>query len=70
MKLADIRTKSDKELQTLLTDSRKALADAAVDIRTKQVSNVKQIAGIKKTIARTITEQKEREFKKLEESNG
>lgn len=69
MKVADIRGKSDKELQTLLADSRKSLAEAVIEMRTTQVKNVKQIAAVKKTIARAITERRERELKKLEESN-
>lgn len=70
MKLQDIRSKSDKELITLIAESRKQLADSWVDMKTKKISNVKKIAGIKVTIARSLTEQKERELKKLEESNG
>jgi ribosomal protein L29 len=70
MKLTDIRSKNDKELRTLINDSRKQLAESWIDMSTKKISNVKQIKGLKVTIARALTEQRERELKKLEESNG
>jgi ribosomal protein L29 len=70
MKLADIKQKNDKELAALAAYPRKQLADVLVEMRTKQFSNVKQINAIKKTLARTLTVQRERELKQLEESNG
>ncbi len=69
MKIADIKQKTDKELATMLIDSRKKLADAKVELRTKQVSNVKEIAALRKTVARVLTVQRERELSK-EEANG
>lgn len=69
MKIADINQKTDKELMTLLIDSRKKLADAKVELRTKQISNVKEIMALRKTIARVLTVQRERELSK-EEANG
>ena len=69
MKIADINQKTDKELVTLLIDSRKKLADAKVELRTKQISNVKEIMALRKTIARVLTVQRERELTK-EEANG
>jgi large subunit ribosomal protein L29 len=69
MKIADINQKTDKELITLLIDSRKKLADAKVELRTKQISNVKEIMALRKTIARVLTVQRERELSK-EEANG
>jgi large subunit ribosomal protein L29 len=69
MKFKDITQKTDKELVTMLTDTRKQLAEAKVDMKTKQVSNVKQIQALKKTVARVLTVQREREFTK-EETNG
>lgn len=69
MKIADIKQKTDKELITLLIDSRKKLADAKVELRTKQISNVKEIMALRKTIARVLTVQRERELSK-EEANG
>lgn len=70
MKYKEISTKTDKELTVLLADSRKKLAEALIEMRTKQVSNVKAIAGIKKTIARAETALKEKDLKLTEESNG
>lgn len=69
MKMNEITQKNDKELQTLLADSRKQLASLAIDMRTKQVGNVKQIAAVKKTIARTLTALNQRQATK-EENNG
>lgn len=69
MKTADVRQKSDAELQTLLTDSRQQLAQLAIDTRTKQGGNVKQIAAIKKTIARALTIHRQRELEQ-EENHG
>ena len=69
MKIVDIKQKTDKELSTMLVDSRKKLADAKVELRTKQVSNVKEIAALRKTVARVLTVQRERELSK-EEANG
>lgn len=69
MKVTEITQKTDKELMTLLIDSRKKLADAKVELRTKQVSNVKEILALRKTIARVLTVQRERELTK-EEANG
>lgn len=69
MKYQDITKKSDKELGTLLADTRKQLSQELIDMRTKQPKNVKQIQAYKKTIARTLTLQRERELTK-EEANG
>ena len=68
MKHKDITQKSDKELQTLLSDKRKELGQLAIDMKTKQIPNTKQVRSIKKTIARTLTVQRERQLK--EENNG
>ena len=69
MKLKDIVAKTDKELQDLVFDQQKKLAEVVVEMRTKQVTNVKQITGIKKTIARALTIQSERAITKLEQTN-
>lgn len=60
MKLAQIVEQSDKELEQLLKTSRESLAEAMVQLRTQKVPNVKQIAGIKKTIARVQTIERQR----------
>lgn len=70
MKYQDLSVKSDKELAALLADSRKQLAGALVDMRTKQVANVRSIRAVKKTIARAETALRARELKLTEESNG
>lgn len=62
MKFAEITQKSDAELATLLADSRKQLAQLAIDSRTKQVANVKQIHAVKRTVARTLTLQRQRQI--------
>ncbi len=60
MKLPEISKLSDKELSTLITKERQDLATAVIDSRTKEVKNVKIIAGHKKTIARALTIARER----------
>ncbi|HSX41557.1 MAG TPA: 50S ribosomal protein L29 [Candidatus Saccharimonadales bacterium] len=70
MKYQELASKSDKELNTLLSDTRKQLADELVNIRTKQVANVKAIQKLKKTIARAETARRAKELKLTEESNG
>jgi len=70
MKLKDIIVKSDKELQDLVTDSRKAIASLAVDMRTKEVTGVKQIASHRKAIARAKTVLHQRELSAMAESQG
>lgn len=69
MKYQDIVKKTDKELTTLLSDARKQLSQELIDMRTKQVKNVKQVQAHKKTIARVLTLQQERTLSK-EETNG
>ena len=73
MKIAEMTPKTDGELVTLLVDSRKQLAQLAIDSRTKQNANIKQIHGIKKTVARVLTLQRQRQLAQpepKEENNG
>jgi len=65
MKMTDITQKTDAELTTLLAENRKSLAQLAIDTRTKQVADVKQIQAVKKTIARTLTLQRARQLTHL-----
>jgi large subunit ribosomal protein L29 len=65
MKMTEINQKTDAELLALLGESRKSLAQLAIDTRTKQVANVKQIQAVKKTIARTLTLQRARQLTHL-----
>lgn len=69
MKLADITQKSDKELATLITEQRQKLAQARTDLRTKQGGNVKEILALRKTVARVLTVQRQRQLTK-EVANG
>jgi ribosomal protein L29 len=62
MKLADITKKNDLELVELVTTSRQQLTTVVIDSRTKEVKNVKQIAALKRIIARALTIQREREI--------
>ncbi|MBA3679056.1 50S ribosomal protein L29 [Candidatus Saccharibacteria bacterium] len=61
MKASELRNKSDKELVKDLADQQAKLSAAAIEYRTKEVKNVKQIATIKKDIARILTIQTEQE---------
>ncbi|MCX6805476.1 MAG: 50S ribosomal protein L29 [Patescibacteria group bacterium] len=62
MKSKDLRKKSTKELQNSLLESQTKLAALAIEYRTKEVKNVKQISAIKKDIARILTVQRELEL--------
>ncbi len=60
MKQTEIMQKSDQELTALVIDTRKALAEAVIESQTKQITNVKQFAAHKRTIARALTIQRQR----------
>ena len=60
MKLQDITKKTDQELTEFITTERKALEQAVIDSRTKEVKNVKILAAHKKAIARALTIARER----------
>ena len=62
MKSKDLRKKSTKELQNSLLESQTKLATLAIEYRTKEVKNVKQISAIKQDIARILTVQRELEL--------
>lgn len=66
MKLQDITKKTDQELTDLIAAERKALEQAVIDSRTKEVKNVKALAAHKKAIARALTITREREIAKQE----
>ncbi len=66
MKLAQIAEKSDKELDSLVSDQRQALASHAIEMRTKKISDVKRTAAIKKVIARALTIQRQRQLSQAE----
>jgi ribosomal protein L29 len=62
MKLADITKRNDAELNDLINSSRAELAQAVIDSRTKEVTNVKALYKLKKTVARALTIQRERQI--------
>ena len=68
MKRAELTKQTTKELETLLTSERQALAKAVVDSRTKEIKNVKAIHGHKQTIARALTLLRERAIAEQEEA--
>lgn len=55
MKAKELNHKSTKELQKDLADLRSSYAKTLIDMKTKEVKNVKTINGIKKDIARVLT---------------
>lgn len=65
MKMKDIAQKTDQELTTVLADTQKQLGQLALEMRTKQIKNVKQIWALKRTQARVLTVQRERELKEV-----
>ncbi len=69
MKVKEMRTKSAKELETMLADLRTQLASVHVDMRVKETPNVKQIRSIKRDIARVLTLQHEIALKNMEKTN-
>lgn len=62
MKLREIAERTDKELTQLITDTQDQIASARVDLRTKQVPNVKQIKALRKTLAQAKTIARQREI--------
>jgi len=68
MKMKDISQKTDQELTAVLADTQKQLGQLALEMRTKQIKNVKQIWALKRTRARVLTAQRERELKEV--TNG
>ena len=60
MKLQEITRKSDSELSELIKTTRTELAEAIIASRTKEVKDTKQLARLKKIIARGLTIARER----------
>ena len=69
MKISQIVEKSDADLKQLIADTKNDLAKLAIDMRTKKVSNIKQTNSLRKTVARALTIQREREITKLEQNH-
>ncbi|MEI7818874.1 MAG: 50S ribosomal protein L29 [bacterium] len=70
MKPAELRTKKPAELDVMMEDIKAQLANAHVELKTKEVKNVREIRKFKRTIARIMTIQSERELAELEQTNG
>ena len=66
MKLTDIVQKNEAELAELLTAQRTKLSEAVLESRTKEIRNVKTQYAIKRTIARVMTVQRQRQIGQLE----
>jgi len=62
MKMKDLADKGEKELQDLITKTQGDIVAAAIDLRTKQVPNVKREHSLKKQLARALTLQRERQI--------
>jgi len=56
----NIRKKNDKELQKELEEKRKALRLFRFSIAGSKIKNIKEGTGLRKTIARTLTEMNSR----------
>ncbi|MBI4253220.1 50S ribosomal protein L29 [Candidatus Uhrbacteria bacterium] len=55
MKIAELREKTEKELEALLAESRRALRQARFKVAFKQLKNVRELRVQKTTIARIFT---------------
>lgn len=64
MKISEIRNKDTKELQQLLAEKRDKLREVKFSVASKQHKNFKEIAGIKKDIARILTVLPEKDLAK------
>ncbi|HSX15045.1 MAG TPA: 50S ribosomal protein L29 [Candidatus Saccharimonadales bacterium] len=62
MKIADIATKNDKDLQVLVADSRKRIAELVIENRTKESKNVKAVLAARKQLARALTVARQRQL--------
>lgn len=70
MKAKLIRQKSDKELASLITDTSAKIVQNHIDLKTREVKNVREIRANKRLLARAKTVQNEREIAELEKQNG
>jgi len=55
MKIKELKTKSDKELETMLTDSRLKLKDLRFKDASRQLKDVREIRETKQLVARVMT---------------
>ena len=70
MKIREIRLQSDAELAKFVDETRQQIAASYVEIKTKDVKQVRTIRNLKVDLARALTIQSERELAELEKSNG
>lgn len=55
MKIVELREKTDKELETLLSDARSAVRQARFKVAFKQLKNVRELRVQKRLIAKVLT---------------
>ena len=70
MKIREIRLQSDAVLAKFITDTRQKIAESYVEIKTKDVKQVRAIRNLKTDLARALTVTSERELAELEKNNG
>lgn len=70
MKAKELIQKSDKELAELILDLRNKIVQAHIDLKSKEVKNVRQVRIHKRDLARALTVYNERQIKELEKENG
>lgn len=70
MKIREIRLQSDAELAKFITDTRQKITEGYVEIKTKDVKQVRAIRNLKTDLARALTITSERELAELEKNNG
>ena len=63
MELKELKLKTAKELKQILNEFRDKLRDLRFKDANKQLKNIREIRGIKKTIARILTLLKVKEVK-------
>ncbi|MDD2806932.1 MAG: 50S ribosomal protein L29 [Patescibacteria group bacterium] len=54
MKFKELKSKSEKELQRLLTDTRHDLQELQFKVHANQLKNLREVREAKKTIARVL----------------
>ncbi|HUC19919.1 MAG TPA: 50S ribosomal protein L29 [Candidatus Polarisedimenticolaceae bacterium] len=68
MKYSDITKKNDQELAALVRETQEQIRQLAIEMRTKQVPNIKQMHQLKRLVAQSLTEQRQRALQ--EERHG
>jgi ribosomal protein L29 len=60
MKIAELREKTDVELDRLLAENRDKVRDLRFKVAARQISDVRDIREAKKNVARILTEKRSR----------